>query len=575
MYRRILSALGAAITLLALTACQFRQPEPTPTSAVPAPTIGVTRTPFLTVAPDPIFNTDQVNVIGSDWSAGANIVLELRPAGASSGAATPLGSIIADDRGRFKFVGALPPNVAPGQWTLIAHTDQPLQIVTVMLTVTSAGTPEPASSDTPEPTAAVATPAPTATSTATPLPPTATPVPATATTAPATATATPYPTPVTITDWRGEYYNNPNLSGPPVLIRNDATVNFYWGFGSPDSRINPDNFSATWTRRLYFDFATYRFHVRMDDGARVWVDGVLVLDEWEAGGLRSVSTDLTLGAGYHDVRISYFELTGIAAIRFSIERLPATTSTSTPTATATATATSTATTTPTATATPLPTPVPLPTAQPTATKTPTPSATPTRTATATPTATATRVPLPTTRPAPSSTPTPTATATPTMTPTPTATATPTSTATPRPTPTHTATSTATATATATPTATDTSTPTATATATLTPTVQPSPRVTATLNGLTLTVLGTGWTPYERVSVAVSTSLSYSGAVSLGQLRINGRGIFLFMSVLDIAPEPPLYVIVKGSTHTVTVLVEVIKPDLIRRYTGMTRTVRKD
>ncbi|MCL4505688.1 MAG: PA14 domain-containing protein [Chloroflexi bacterium] len=573
MGRRIFCALCAAIMVLALPACQLRPPEPTPTTSLPAPTIGVTRSPYVAVAPDPVFNTDQVTVIGTDWSAGVNVVLELRPAGSSGGAALALGSIHADDQGRFRFAGALPPAIAPGQWSLIAHSDQPLQIATAMLTVTAADVTAlpPTASETPEPTA-LPTAAPSATSTATPRPPTATPLPPSAT--PRPPTRTPYPTPVVITDWRGDYFNNPNLSGSPILIRNDTDINFYWGFGSPASRVNPDNFSATWTRRPYFDFATYRFTVRMDDGARVWVDGVLVIDDWQAGGLRSVSTDLTLGAGYHDVRISYFELTGVAAIRFSIARLPATTSTPTPTATSTPTPTPTVTPLPSqppppsATPSRTPTPVPLPTAQPTATNTATPTMTATPTSTPTPTPTPTHVPLPTSRPADTNTPTPTNTSTPTNTATATPTSTPTATATATPT------STSTSTPTLTPTATSTPTATLMPTKTPTPTIS-SPLVTATLNGLTLTVIGAGWTPGERLLVSIGATQDYSDSVALGWSRVNLLGRFLFLSVLDIAPEPPLYAIVTDGTHSVAVLVDVVRPDLIRRYTGISTHVRKD
>ena len=34
-------------------------------------------------------------------------------------------------------------------------------------------------------------------------------------------------------DWRGAYFDNPNLAGAPVLVRNDASINFDWGLGSP------------------------------------------------------------------------------------------------------------------------------------------------------------------------------------------------------------------------------------------------------------------------------------------------------------------------------------------------------
>ena len=34
-------------------------------------------------------------------------------------------------------------------------------------------------------------------------------------------------------DWKGEYFNNANLSGTPAFVRNDPWVDFNWGTGSP------------------------------------------------------------------------------------------------------------------------------------------------------------------------------------------------------------------------------------------------------------------------------------------------------------------------------------------------------
>ena len=79
--------------------------------------------------------------------------------------------------------------------------------------------------------------------------------------APPTPTATPTLTPVVISDWRGEYYNNPHLDGAPILVRNDVSVNFDWGSGSPGPGIPADNFSARWSRSVNFPAGTYRFHV--------------------------------------------------------------------------------------------------------------------------------------------------------------------------------------------------------------------------------------------------------------------------------------------------------------------------
>ena len=61
----------------------------------------------------------------------------------------------------------------------------------------------------------------------------------------------------TITNWRGEYFNNQTLSGAPALVRDDAQVNFQWGTGSPaPGTINRDGFSVRWTMFCGLTFLT-------------------------------------------------------------------------------------------------------------------------------------------------------------------------------------------------------------------------------------------------------------------------------------------------------------------------------
>jgi hypothetical protein len=121
--------------------------------------------------------------------------------------------------------------------------------------------------------------------------------------------------------WRGEYYNNRHLSGSPVLVRDDASVSFLWDSAAPAAGLPADGFSARWTRTLAFESGTYRFHVTADDGVRIWVGGVLIIDQWhEAPGV-SYATDRTLTAGNHAVRIEYYESAGTAQIHFWWERL--------------------------------------------------------------------------------------------------------------------------------------------------------------------------------------------------------------------------------------------------------------
>ena len=131
--------------------------------------------------------------------------------------------------------------------------------------------------------------------------------------------ATPVPPPQ-ITEWRGEYFNNVSLIGQPSLVRNDRDVNFDWLTGSPDLRVNFDLFSARWSRALFYEAGTYRFSFRVDDGVRLFVDGVLVLDDWRDG-VRDAATDVTLNRGNHSIRVEYYERSGRANIQMSVARI--------------------------------------------------------------------------------------------------------------------------------------------------------------------------------------------------------------------------------------------------------------
>ncbi|MCL7454162.1 MAG: PA14 domain-containing protein, partial [Anaerolineae bacterium] len=119
--------------------------------------------------------------------------------------------------------------------------------------------------------------------------------------------------------WKGEYFDNRNLSGSPVLLRNDAGINFDWGTGSPGAGLPADGFSARWTRRLQFPAGQYRFIVDVDDGARLWVDNALIIDQWHDG-IGTYVGDVFLTEGQHTVRLEMYENTGkaMARLRWSL-----------------------------------------------------------------------------------------------------------------------------------------------------------------------------------------------------------------------------------------------------------------
>jgi hypothetical protein len=201
------------------------------------------------------------------------------------------------------------------------------------LAMTETSTEPPAQTATGQPTAPGLTPAATATEppATTVLTPWSTTEPAssTPTTAPLLPTATNGNLPATQTStvlppvsaWRGDYFTNGDLLGLPAQTRSDIDINFNWGHLSPAAGIPADNFSVRWTRPLDLPGGTYRLHGLVDDGLRVFVDDVLVLNEWRDGSLREVAADSQLSPGVHQFRIEYYERSGEARTYFWWERL--------------------------------------------------------------------------------------------------------------------------------------------------------------------------------------------------------------------------------------------------------------
>lgn len=121
--------------------------------------------------------------------------------------------------------------------------------------------------------------------------------------------------------WRGEYFSTASLSGPVILLRNDADINFNWAQGSPDSSLPNDNFSVRWTRTLSFNDGRYRFNATVDDGVRVYLDGVLILDDWRDASERTISVERQVTNATHLVQVEYYDRGGNARIRVWWEQL--------------------------------------------------------------------------------------------------------------------------------------------------------------------------------------------------------------------------------------------------------------
>ncbi len=110
---------------------------------------------------------------------------------------------------------------------------------------------------------------------------------------------------------RGYYFNNMNVTGAAVLVRIDSTINFNWGDpGSPDPKVNVDQFSARWVGVVEAQYSEpYVFTTNSDDGIRVWLNDVLIIDSWidQSPTLHSSSAINLVAGQRYGVRVEYYE----------------------------------------------------------------------------------------------------------------------------------------------------------------------------------------------------------------------------------------------------------------------------
>ena len=110
-------------------------------------------------------------------------------------------------------------------------------------------------------------------------------------------------------------FTNIGFSTPPTLVRTDSVVNFNWGTGSPDPTISTDNFVVRWTGSVQPQFSnTYTFYANTDDGARLWVNGQLLIDQWVNHGATEFSGSIPLNAQQlYNIRMEIYDNTGGAS----------------------------------------------------------------------------------------------------------------------------------------------------------------------------------------------------------------------------------------------------------------------
>ncbi|WP_020060197.1 PA14 domain-containing protein [Bacillus sp. 123MFChir2] len=139
--------------------------------------------------------------------------------------------------------------------------------------------------------------------------------------------------------WLAYYYPNRNLEGYPVdakiiapqgiekaLVENS-------GEGSPSPKIPADNFSARYTTVKRLPAGEYIVRGKADDGMRLFIDGKLIIDEWDTGkwdkehARKITIQDNTASGAFgstnekdtHLVEVQYMEAVRSSDVKFSIQ----------------------------------------------------------------------------------------------------------------------------------------------------------------------------------------------------------------------------------------------------------------
>lgn len=119
------------------------------------------------------------------------------------------------------------------------------------------------------------------------------------------------------TGLKGDYYDGINFD-TFYGTRIDSTVDFNWG-GGLNNLGQPAYFSIRWSGQIRAQKSeTYTFYTQSDDGVRLYIDGVKVIDNWTVHASTenvSTSTFNWTADSMHNIVVEYYENYGQAVMQ--------------------------------------------------------------------------------------------------------------------------------------------------------------------------------------------------------------------------------------------------------------------
>ena len=122
--------------------------------------------------------------------------------------------------------------------------------------------------------------------------------------------------PIPANGLRGDYFDDFSTE---KLLRYDPNVAFDFGTTAPGAGLRGESYSIRWSGTITPAYSeTYTFVVHSDDGARLWIDGKLVVDDWVMHSQHDAQGTAALTASKPvALRLEFYQYQGAASAQLS------------------------------------------------------------------------------------------------------------------------------------------------------------------------------------------------------------------------------------------------------------------
>jgi len=106
-------------------------------------------------------------------------------------------------------------------------------------------------------------------------------------------------------------------TGSPRLSRRESRIDYMW-YRPAIKELPAARWAAEASTSVTLGTGLYTLRTISDDAIRVWVDGVLVIDNWTPH--ESAVNHASLSAGRHDLRVAYAQVDGWSELLVEVVR---------------------------------------------------------------------------------------------------------------------------------------------------------------------------------------------------------------------------------------------------------------